>query len=85
MRAIGAGTFGAVTGTNGATILFNGLTQSIGYAKLGTAREVQDMIMARAPGQLVLEIVGGTHLGKGANVVINMPALGQTCPSGTSE
>jgi hypothetical protein len=40
--------------------------------------------MARVPGQLVLEIVGGRDLGTGASVTINMPALGQSCPEGTS-
>jgi hypothetical protein len=84
MRSIGASTFGTVTGTNGVTLSFTGLTQAVGYAKLGTAQEVQDMIMARAPGQLVLEIVGGQDLGVGASVTINMPALGQGCPAGTS-
>lgn len=84
MRSIGASTFGTVTGANGVTLSFNGLTQAVGFARLGSAQQVQSMIMARAPGQLVLEIVGGKDLGPGASVTINMPALGQGCPTGTS-
>jgi hypothetical protein len=84
MRAIGASTFGTVTGLNGVTESFNGLTQAVGSAQLGTALQAQNIIMARAPGQLVIEIVGGQDLGKGASITVNMPALGQGCPEGTS-
>ena len=84
MRSIGAGTSGSVTGVNGVTETFSGLTQAIAMASMGTAQEVQNIIMARAPGQLVLEIVGGQDLGKDASVTINMPSLGQGCPVGTS-
>ncbi len=84
MRAIGASTFGTVTGPNGATESFNTLTQAVGNAALGTALQAQDAIMARDPGALVIEIVGGTNTWKGADVNITMPALGEGCPTGTS-
>jgi hypothetical protein len=83
MRQIGASTFGSTTGTNGVKQSFNRITQAVGEARLGTAFEAQNIIMARAPGQLVIEIVGGRHLGADASVMINMPNLGQGCPMGT--
>jgi len=85
MLAIGASTFGTVTGTNGQSESFNGLTQAVGNADLGPALNAQDIIMSRAPGELILEIVGGNDLGKDAAVTINMPGLGQGCPQGTQQ
>ena len=58
MRAIGAGTYGAVWNSN-YSYAFEGITQAIDYSALGTSQQVQSMIEARAPGQLVLEVVGG--------------------------
>lgn len=84
MRSIGAGTYGTVTGPGGATESFNTLTQTVGNAALGTAMQAQDIIMGRDPGALVIEIVGGANTWKNAGVNINMPALGQGCPTGTS-
>jgi len=84
MRSIGASTFGTVTGPNGATESFNTLTQTVGNAALGTALQAQNIIMARDPGALVVEIVGGTNTWKNASVNLNMPALGEGCPAGTS-
>jgi hypothetical protein len=84
MRQIGASTFGTVTGPNGATESFNTITQAVGNAALGTALQAQNIIMGRDPGALVIEIVGGANTWKNAAVTINMPALGQGCPAGTS-
>jgi len=85
LRTIGAGTTGTVTGPNGQKESFSTLTQPVGEATLGTAKQAQDTIMARAPGALVIEIVGGKDFGTKANVTLTMPNLGQSCPTGTTQ
>ena len=84
MRSMGASAIGTVQNTKGQSQSFYGLTQAIGYSKLGSASDVQSMIMARSPGELVLELVGGLDFGKGVAVLFNMPNVGQNCPQGTS-
>jgi RHS repeat-associated protein len=84
MRAIGAAAFGTVRAPNGDRQYFQGITQPVGEASMGRASAVQSIIMARAPGQLVLEIVGGQHFGADSLVNLNLPNLGQGCPTGTS-
>lgn len=83
LRAIGASAFGTVTAADGRVQSFKGITQAIGFAKLGSASKVQSMIMARDPGALVIEIVGGQDFGKDASVALNLPNLGEGCPAGT--
>jgi RHS repeat-associated protein len=85
LRTIGAGTTGTVTGPNGQKESFSTLTQPVGEASLGTAKQAQDTVMARAPGALVIEIVGGKDFGTKANVTLTMPNLGQSCPTGTTQ
>jgi RHS repeat-associated protein len=85
LRTIGAGTTGTVTGSNGQKETFSTLTQPVGEATLGTAKQAQDTIMARAPGALVIEIVGGKDLGTKASVTLTMPNTGQGCPQGTTQ
>ena len=83
MRSIGSSAMGTVTSSNGATQSFNGITQPIGYLALGTAAQVQSMIMQRAPGQLVLELVGGRDFGAGNSVFLDIPKTSAGCPQGT--
>jgi RHS repeat-associated protein len=84
MRSIGASASGTIFGPNGQVEEFNGITQAIGNAALGTAQQAQDIIMARAPNALILEVVGGQDLGKNASVLLDLPNRGQGCPAGTT-
>lgn len=84
MREIGATASGIIYGPNGQVEEFQGIDQAVGNAALGTAREAQDIIMARDPGALVLEVVGGQDLGKNATSLLDLPDLGQGCPAGTT-
>jgi RHS repeat-associated protein len=86
LRSIGAGTTGTVTAPDGKTESFNTITQPVGEAKLGTAQQAQDTIMARAPGAVVIEIVGGKDFGTKASVTLTMPSVnGVGCPAGTKQ
>lgn len=84
MREIGLGATGTLTSRDGRTQSFKTFTDAVAEAKLGDAREAQDIIMARDPGAVVFEIVGGTHYGEGAKFDITIPNL-NGCPVGTPE
>jgi hypothetical protein len=84
MRSIGASASGTIFGPSGQVEEFNGITQAIGNAALGTALQAQNIIMARAPNALILEVVGGQDLGKNATVLLDLPDRGQGCPAGTT-
>ncbi|EGF92875.1 hypothetical protein ABI_13130 [Asticcacaulis biprosthecium C19] len=81
-------TYGTVTNADGTqTQNFSTLTDVVNNKKVGNVRYsnsilAQDAIMARAPGQLVLEVTGGRHFGKDAKVTLftNNP---KGCPVGT--
>ena len=86
LRQIGMDTFGTITSADGTTESFDTITQPIGNAKLGSALHAQDVIMGRAPGALVIEIVGGSDFGYNplSTIVLSMPALGESAARGRS-
>jgi hypothetical protein len=84
MRAIGSTSSGVIFGADGNVNTFNHITQAAGMKKLGTAEQAQNIIMARAPNALVLELVGGKDLGKDALSILDLPNNGQGCPANTS-
>lgn len=54
------------------------------HKKLVNTRKAQDIIMARHPGVVVVELVDGFHEGL-TNITIEIPIhSGLGCPSGTS-
>jgi RHS repeat-associated protein len=86
MRAIGQDVVGIVFYKNDLTTFqsFTGVTQNIGNNRIGSARAAQIAIMARAPGQLVLELVSGDDWGRDNLTILVIPDMGQGCPEGTS-
>jgi RHS repeat-associated protein len=86
MRAIGARTSGLVSNPSDPFDIqyFDRLTDNVGEASIGNAATAQGVIMARAPGQLVLELVTGRHFGPNSSVVLFTPATEYGCPDGTS-
>jgi hypothetical protein len=86
MRSIGAETWGFVSNPRNPLDIqvFNGLTDNVGEASIGNAAEAQRVIMNRAPGQLVLELVTGRHFGQNSPVVLFTPETKSGCPDGTT-
>ena len=79
MRAIGKGAFGWTSGMQS----FHGFTDTIGHLALGSARQAQSEIMARAPGQFVIELVTG-HAEDNSFVTLSLPPATPRCPQGTT-
>lgn len=82
MRAIGRGATGTLTASDGRTQTFSTFTDSVAEAQLGTTLQAQNTIMARDPGAVVFEVVGGTHYGAGAKFDITIPNI-NGCPVGS--
>jgi RHS repeat-associated protein len=78
MRSIGASAWG-ITGEGQ---MFRGFTDTVGHARIGSAQQAQDRIMARAPGRLVVELVSGRHEGITA-ISLVIPETPFGCPEGT--
>ena len=86
MRSIGAGTWGMISNPVDPLDfqVFRGLTDNVGEASIGNAAEAQQVIKARAPGQLVLELVTGRHFGPNSPVILFTPTTRSGCPDGTT-
>jgi len=82
MRAIGLGASGTLTAPDGRRQSFRTFTDSVAEATLGSTKQAQAIIMARDPGAVVFEIVGGTHYGPGSKFDITIPNL-NGCPIGS--
>jgi RHS repeat-associated protein len=81
MRGIGRGAFGSTQGGQ----WFSTFTDAINEASIApSAQQAQDIIMARAPGALVIEIVGGRDEGTKSNVLLSLPPGTPRCPDGTT-
>jgi len=78
MRRIGAGAFGFTQGGQ----MFFGFTDTVGHSALGSAEQAQNIIMARHPEQLILELITG-HAEDNSAVILSLPAGTPRCPSGT--
>jgi hypothetical protein len=50
----------------------------------GGAISVQDTIMARDPGALIIEIIGSKDLGNDNDIFLDLPNANGTCPVGTA-
>ena len=84
-KNFGSTTFGTVTSANGTQALqFSGITDVVNNLAWKTSLQAQDAIMARAPGELVLEITGGADLGPDAKVSLSTKNP-KGCPSGTTQ
>jgi RHS repeat-associated protein len=81
--SFGPNTFGfASNGRQG--LAFDGITDVVNHRELASnSLAAQDIIMARAPGQLILEVTGGQDLGVGAKVFL-FTDNPRGCPQGTA-
>jgi RHS repeat-associated protein len=85
-KSFGPSTFGwAVSADGKKSLAFSGITDVINNLDIASnALAAQDIIMSRAPGDLVLEVTGGMDLGSSAKVLLftDNPS---GCPAGTSQ
>jgi hypothetical protein len=80
LRNIGRQVVGWTTSGQG----FFGFTDAIDDDRLGpTAIQVQNMIMARDPGRLIIEIVGGRD--ELTDITMMVPATQYGCPMNTQQ
>lgn len=84
-RSFGPNTYGFLIKNDfSQTSWFNTLTDVVDNRDIApTSLEAQDIIMGRAPGELVLEVPGRTDLGPHARVLLSTTA--GTCPVGTTQ
>ncbi|WP_297320660.1 RHS repeat-associated core domain-containing protein [Novosphingobium sp.] len=83
-RSFGPNTFGIASSADGSkSLAFSGITDVVDNRAIApNSLAAQDVIMSRAPGQLILEVTGGIDLGTNAKVFL-FTDNPNGCPAGT--